>query len=69
MAINCGHCSSSHETVSEVRDCWEWQNQPQDVCCFSCDALLGWDLPPIGDAHRGCGGPDVCRQDFAMSFR
>ena len=69
MAINCGHCPNSHNSVQEVRDCWEWENQPQEVCCFSCDALIGWVFPPdtIGE-RRGCGGPEVCRRDFPASF-
>lgn len=70
MAITCGHCASKHDTVTEVRNCWEWEQwqEPQEVTCFSCDALIGWDLPPIEGYSRGCGGADICRRDFPSSF-
>lgn len=69
--IKCGHCIFIHASVAEVRECWEAHNapEPREVCCFSCDGLIGYDLPDRTDGARdGCGGPDICRRDFPASF-
>ncbi len=68
--IICGHCRDLHESVDQVRDCAaeEFEAEPQEVCCFSCDGLIGWDLEPLEGALRGCGGPDICKRDFPATF-
>jgi len=69
MAITCGHCKDRNVNVDHVRECWEVESGPREVCCFSCDGLIGYDLPDRTDGARdGCGGPDICRRDFPASF-
>lgn len=67
--IICGHCKDLHESVAQVRECQEWEDEPNEVCCYSCDGLIGWNLEPHPSGEKwGCGGPGICRLDFPATF-
>lgn len=66
-SIICGACKDRHASVEDVRECHA--PEPQEVTCFSCDCLIGYDIPWIVEGERrGCGGPGICRLDFPASF-
>lgn len=71
--IICGECKGRHASVTEVRDCYDWaaaaEQDALEVCCYSCDGLIGYSGVWIIDGERaGCGGPGICRLDFPASF-
>lgn len=56
-SIKCGHCPETHDSVDRVRDCWELSNVPMEICCGSCDALLGYAEPDEDyNFPEYCGG-------------
>lgn len=55
--IRCGHCRDIHETVAEVLDCAAEEYAPVEICCPSCDGLLGYGDAGSGPVrmHAACG--------------
>lgn len=41
-----------------------------EVCCFSCDGLIGYGIPWQAEngERTGCGGPGICKRDFPATF-
>lgn len=71
--IICGQRKNRHASVSEVQDCYYeaayYEAFGNEVCCYSCDALIGYDLPILTDGEKtGCGGPGICKRDFPATF-
>ena len=68
-SIICGECRNRHASVAEVEACYVDAAQADEVCCYSCDALIGYGGPWIIDGERaGCGGPGICKRDFPATF-
>lgn len=65
----CGHCKDRAASVDHVRFCAEAEYDPGEVCCYSCDSLIGYGGPWLINGERaGCGGPGICKRDFPATF-